>query len=146
MAEARTSSVRPLPELDERITGPFFEAAKRGELVIQRCGDCRTWIFYPQVFCHVCNSSALGWERVSGRGHVFSFTVVRHPLHAGFRDLLPLGVVLVELDDAPGVRLVSNLVDVPHSELAIGMPVEVTFRDVEGVTLPMFRRTMAAPK
>jgi uncharacterized OB-fold protein len=134
--------------MDERLTAPFFEAARRHELVIQRCADCRGWIFYPQVFCHLCHSRNLDWERVSGRGTVFSFTVVRHALHAGFASQLPLGVVLIDLDDAPGVRLVSNLVDVANEDIVIGMPVAVTFREIDGVTLPMFQRApvVSSPK
>ena len=135
---------RPLPYLDDPVTLPFFEAARRGEIVIPRCQECRTWVFYPQVYCHVCHSNRMEWERVSGKGTVYSYTEVMHPLHPGFAQALPLLVVLVDLDDAPGVRLVSNMVDCRYEDMRVGMPVTATFADVDGVVLPLFRKADAA--
>jgi uncharacterized OB-fold protein len=76
-------------------------------------------------------------ERVSGRGIVHSYTVTHFPL-PGYQP--PFAVVLVELEEQHGLRLVSNLVDVPPDEIEIGMAVEVVFEQVsDDVTLPLFR-------
>jgi hypothetical protein len=76
------------------------------------------------------------WVKLSGKGKVYSWTTVTHPVHPAFE--VPYAVVIVELDE--GVRLVSNIVDCKPEDLYIGMPVEVIFEDVtEEVTLPKFR-------
>ena len=77
---------------------------------------------------------------MSGRGRVFSYTIAHHPVHPALVDRVPYNIVLVELPDAGGVRLVSNLVDVPVEEVAVGLEVEVLFEDQGDVTLPRFRR------
>lgn len=136
---------RPLPSLNRPETRPFWEACQRGELMIQRCADCGTDIWYPQTICHHCNSWNIQWRKVSGRGTVYSWIVVRHPLHPYFADKLPFAVALVELDDAPGVRMTTNILDCPMDKIHIGMPVEVVFHKInDQVTLPYFRPVGAA--
>lgn len=131
---------RPLPFLDREDTRPYWEACQRNELVIQRCGDCRTWIWYPQEVCHLCNSWNIKWEKVSGRGRVFSWVVLRHPLHPWFADKLPLPVALVELEEAPSVRITTNIVDCPLERIHVGLPVEVVFQKInDQLTMPYFR-------
>jgi len=76
------------------------------------------------------------WVKVSGKGRVYSWTIVTRPVHPAFE--VPYAVVIVELDER--VRLVSNIVDCKPEDVYIGMPVEVTFEDVTGeITLPKFR-------
>jgi uncharacterized protein len=131
---------RPLPNLERPETRPYWEATRRHELVIQRCADCQGWIWYPQTVCHHCNSWNLGWEPVSGTGSVYSFVVVRHGLHPWFEARLPFVTALVELDDAPGVRLTAEIVGCPPEDVLVGMNVVVSFEDVDDqVTLPQFR-------
>ena len=128
---------RPLPQPDPE-TAFFWEAANRGELHILRCRNCGTYIHLPRPACRTCGSTDLAPERVSGRGTVHSYTVTHFPL-PGYEP--PFAVVLVELEEQPGLRLVSNLVDVRPDEIEIGMPVEVTFEPAaDGVMLPLFRR------
>jgi uncharacterized OB-fold protein len=128
---------RPLPEIDPE-TSFFWDATRRGELHILRCRRCGTYIHLPRPACRTCGSTDLGPERVSGRGVVHSFTVTHFPL-PGYEP--PFAVVLVELEEQQGLRLVSNLVDVAPDDVRIGMEVEVVFEQVaEDVTLPLFRR------
>ena len=119
-------------------TRPFWDACRRRELVIQRCAGCGAFRHPPSPVCWRCRSFAHGWVAVSGRGTVFSHAVV----HRAFLPELavPYTVVVVALDDAPGVRLVSNLIDATAEELRIGLPVEVVFDDIDAeVTVPRFR-------
>ncbi|MBM4405959.1 MAG: hypothetical protein FJ039_07245 [Chloroflexi bacterium] len=134
-------NTQPLPDVTRHETQPFWEGCRRGELMIQRCASCRTWIWYPQDVCHVCNAKDLGWERVSGKGKVFSWVLSRQALHPWFADKLPLIVALVELDDAPGVRFTTNILDCTPEQVKLGMPVSVVFQKInDQITLPYFKR------
>jgi hypothetical protein len=115
---------------------PFWEAARRHELVVQRCSGCGTLRFPARELCSTCLSRQAAWTRVSGRGVVFSFAVMHQAYHPAFE--VPYAVVVVQLDE--GVRMLTNLLAVGPGDVAIGMPVEVVFEDVTGeVTLPKFR-------
>ena len=116
---------------------PFFDGAKRHELRVQRCSACGTYRFPARAICSACLSTAAEWVRVSGRGDVFSFTVMHQVYHPGFAAEVPYAVVIVQL--AEGAKLISNLVGVPPHDVRIGMPVRVVFEDVnDEVTLPKF--------
>ena len=128
---------RPLPQSDPD-TAFFWEGTRERRLRILRCRSCGTYLHPPRSVCRACGGVDLAGDEVSGRGTVHSFTVTHFPL-PGFDP--PFAVVLVELEEQQGLRLVSNVVDVPPEDIEIGMPVEVTFEDVaEDVTLPLFRR------
>ena len=128
---------QPLPEISPEMA-PFWEAARAHRLVVQRCAGCGTLRFPARDICSRCLSRNADWAPVSGRGTVFSFAVMHQVYHPGFADAVPYAVVVVELEE--GVRMLSNMVDCPVHELAIGMPVEVVFDDVTPeVTLPKFR-------
>jgi uncharacterized OB-fold protein len=125
---------RPRPSLthDNRF---FFEGAKEGKLLIQRCSNCGTLRHPPRPACGVCRS--FEWEPIesSGRGTVYSFVVNHHPKVPAFD--YPLVVVLVELEE--GTRLVANIEGVTPETVAIGMQVEVGFETFDDeLTLPVF--------
>ncbi|MGH7933905.1 MAG: Zn-ribbon domain-containing OB-fold protein [Candidatus Binataceae bacterium] len=117
--------IKPLPK-PSPTSRPFWEAAKRHELTLQRCGGCRALVFYPRERCPQCFSDQLSWERVSGRGKVYSYTVVRRASTRSFADA-PYVLAIVELDE--GARMTTNVVAPPES-VKVGMPVTVVFDDV----------------
>ncbi|MFI5047248.1 MAG: Zn-ribbon domain-containing OB-fold protein [Acidimicrobiia bacterium] len=119
------------------LTQPFWDAAARRELSVQRCRACATHLFYPRYLCTTCGSDDLEWVTVSGRATVFTYTIARRPTHPGFDDLVPYVIAVVELDEGP--KLTTNIVDADLGQLAIGMRVVATFDDVDGVTLVDFR-------
>jgi len=128
---------KPLPEITP-VMRPFWEAARRHELVVQRCAACGTFRFPARDLCSRCLSREAEWALVSGRGAIFSWAVMHQVYHPGFADEVPYAVVVVELEE--GARLVSNLVGCPVGAIAAGLPVEVLFEDVTPeVTLPKFR-------
>ena len=131
----------PQPEPDSPDV-EFWEACTRHELVVQRCSDCGTFRHTPELICYNCHSFNYGWDMVSGKGTVYSHMNVVHPVHPAVREKVPFNVVLVELSDAPGIRMVGNVVDCPYEDIYIGMSVEVVFEDHpdEGVTLPFWKR------
>jgi uncharacterized OB-fold protein len=128
---------KPLPNITPEMA-PFFAAARRRELVVQRCDGCGTHRFPARDQCSGCLAREATWVTVSGRGTVFSFAVMHQVYHPGFAAEVPYAVVVVEL--AEGARVLSNLVACPVDAIRIGMPVEVVFEDVSpDVTLPKFR-------
>jgi uncharacterized OB-fold protein len=130
---------RPLPAPDDA-TRFYWEAAAEYRLVLQRCRSCAKLQYPPEICCVHCQAEDFEPFEVSGRGVIYSYSVVDRPLHTGFVDALPYVVVLVELADQPGLRILTNLVDVPEgASLSCGMPVEVVFEDRCGVVLPQFR-------
>ena len=93
----------------------------RGELRLQRCHECHTWRHPPRFRCAACGSVEFGWERASGRGHVFSWTITHRPVDPAFEP--PYAVVVVELEEGP--RLVGNLAGIELTELRLDLPVVV---------------------
>ncbi len=116
---------KPLPK-PTPTSRPFWEAARLHELSLQRCAACTAYIYYPRARCPHCFSDRLGWERVSGRGKVYSYTVVRRASSRSFADQ-PYVLAIVELNEGP--RMTTNIVAEPHN-VKVGMPVVVHFDDV----------------
>jgi uncharacterized protein len=117
---------------------PFWDGAREGRLLIQRCGDCQKHVFYPRVSCPHCFSQNLGWVQASGRGTVYSYTVVYNNAPSAFTCDVPYVVAVIQLDE--GVRMLSNVVECDLDRLGCDMPVEVTFERLnEEFTLPKFR-------
>lgn len=133
-----TANSRPLPRITPD-NEPFWEAARRHELRLQKCDDCgRIW-WPPGPVCPDCLGERYTWAPVSGRGTVSSFVVFHKAWFPAFANETPYAVVQVELEEGP--RLTANLVDVPPAEIRVGLPVTVVFDDVTAeVTIPRFRR------
>lgn len=133
---------KPLPAINED-SEPYWEACRRGELRLQRCRGCGHLRFPPSLLCPRCLGDQAEWEKLSGRGHIYTFIVVHRPLHPAFFSEAPYNVAIVELEEGP--RLHTNIVGCPNEALSIGMPVEVVFEKVDDeVTLPKFRPRQAA--
>jgi uncharacterized OB-fold protein len=133
-----TPGVRPMPVVDDRDTGGFFEAAARGELAIRMCNGCDAVLHVPVAYCHRCGSWDGRWQTVAGTGRLYSSTVVAHQVHPAFP--VPYTVVLVELDDHPEARLVGQVPG--RLDLVAGQPMEVWFEAVsDNVVLPQWRPT-----
>ena len=128
----------PLPELDD-LHGEFYAHCKNHALHFQCCDDCGAWRHVPREMCAECGSWSWSWQPSSGRGKVFTWTVVARPMHPAFVDACPYAPVVVEMEE--GVRLLSEVVDVAPEDLEIDMAVEVQYDDVTGeVTLPKFKK------
>lgn len=126
---------RPLPI---PVTRPFWDALARGEVLLQHCAACGTWVYYPRIRCPHCLSDDLPWERVRGTGTVYTFTIGRQPTHPAFADDVPQLIAVVELDEGP--RLTTTLVEVAPEDIVVGMAVEPVFdAGDDGITLLRFR-------
>lgn len=125
-----------IPEVTP-LTAPYWEAAARGELLLQECSDCGRCWHPPQPCCPSCQGFEYVWRPTQGGGVVYSFTIVHHATHLAFNDKIPYLVALIELPE--GVRIVSTVRNCPISEVRVGMPVRVMFRDSgAGIVLPEF--------
>lgn len=132
---------KPLPGLDG-LTKEFFGFCKQHAIHFQQCKTCGTFRHVPREICAECNSFEWEWVKSSGKGTVYTWTVVNRALHPAFHDpeqKVPMAPVVVEMEE--GVRLLANMLDCPPEELKIGMPVVIAYEDVTAeVTLPRFRR------
>ena len=127
---------KPRPQLRGE-EAPFYGAAADGRLVLQRCPSCERIVFYPRTLCPHCHHGTPDWIDASGRGRVYSFSVLHRAGSPGFEANVPYVVALVDLEE--GVRMLANLVNVPPEEVEIGMPVSVTFeRRAEDFVVPQF--------
>jgi len=117
--------IKPLPK-PSPASLPFWEAARRHELKLQHCAKCEAFVYYPRYRCPTCFSEDLEWRPVSGRGKVYSYTVVRRASTRSFGDG-PYVLAIVELEEGP--RITTNIV-APPEQVRVEMPVAVYFDDV----------------
>ncbi|WJV48068.1 Zn-ribbon domain-containing OB-fold protein [Streptomyces flavofungini] len=135
------------PVLDDD-GAPFWTYAARGELRVQACAEdaCGELRFPPRPCCPHCHSFDTTWRRMSGKGRIWSYVIPHPPLLPAYAALCPYNAILVELTDAPRIRLVGNLVtkagDPPDSvapeRLRIGARVQVVFAERDGIVLPQW--------
>lgn len=129
---------RPLPAIDE-LSRPFWEAAHQQQLVVQRCRECHYFNHPPRTVCDVCQSQQLAFEPVSGKGSIYSFSVMHQKNIAGFENQIPYLNIIVELDEQPRLFMVANLPGSERNKIKIGGRVEVYFEKVnEEISLPQF--------
>lgn len=130
---------KPLPVPDE-LTSPFWAAAREQRLLVQRCKSCGHFNHPPRGQCDICVSEDLEFREVSGRGKVYSYTLMYQRNVPGFENELPYLNVAVELEEQPDLVLITNLVDATPEGVKIGDPVEVVYQRVnDEITLPQFR-------
>lgn len=110
----------------------YWEGLAAAELRAQRCRKCRTWQWAPEWICHACLSFDLAFEAAPPRGRIYSWERIWHPVHPALRQAVPYLVVLVELPEAGGIRMVGNLLGPPEQEVTIGAPVEAVFERHDG--------------
>jgi uncharacterized OB-fold protein len=140
----RRPDLRLVPTLTPEST-PFWTGGRNGELLIMRCRGCGRFFHPPAPICWRCRSTDVAPEAVSGRATVAAYTVNRQPWIPGFEP--PYLVAMVELDEEPDVRLITNVVDIAAEEVDVGLVVEVFFEDWTApsgeedttVWIPLFR-------
>ncbi len=109
----------------------YWQAANDGKLLVKLCESCNETHFYPRAICPGCMSDNTVWQEASGKGRIYSYSVMR-------RADPPYAIAYVTLD--VGVTMLTNIVDADFDALSVDMPVEVTFRKTEGgQALPVFR-------
>jgi hypothetical protein len=122
---------RPTP-----LSKPHWDGCQKGVLRVQRCRDCGEHVFIPEPLCTSCQGQNLEWVDTTGRGTVYSYTVVHRPQRPEFQ--VPYTVAIIEMEE--GWHMLTNLVEIAPEDVEIGMKVEVVFeKRSEEITLPYFR-------
>jgi uncharacterized protein len=139
MAEAILK--KPLPAITSEAK-PFWEAAAQNKLLMQRCRDCRAYVWTPRPSCYECGSERLAWMELSGKGQIYSFTVIRQVVgraaSKAFEADVPYVVAWVTLEEGP--RMTANVIGCPVENVAIGMHVIVQFEQQSPeIWLPKFK-------
>lgn len=134
--ETRPRGTLPLPVPDED-TQPFWDYCREGELRAQRCTSCGRLRYPPRPTCPQCGSTDVEWQRLSGRGKVFTYAISHQAIHPALEGRVPFTTLIVELEE--GLRMTSNLVE-GSGPVEIGTAVEVVFERVnDEITLPRFK-------
>jgi uncharacterized OB-fold protein len=132
-----------LPDPDPD-TEPFWDAAREHRLLIRRCNACGRPYFYPRPFCPACWSEDVSWLEASGNATLYTWSVVYVNDLPPFSDRVPYVAAIVDLEEGP--RLMTNVVDCAVEDLAAGMALRVTYREISEdppVTIPVFRPARA---
>ncbi len=122
-----------------KLTRPYWDAAARSELAIQRCLACRCWIHFPEPRCPRCGAADLAFEPVSGRGHVETFSIIYKSFVPAFADRVPYAIAWIGLVEQQGLRVFGNVTGCAPGAIRVGMPVEVWFETRDGMAIPNFR-------
>ncbi|MBK6663565.1 MAG: Zn-ribbon domain-containing OB-fold protein [Thermoflexaceae bacterium] len=132
-----TPYTKPLPDPNP-VTRPFWDAAREHRLRLQRSRKTGTYIHYPRAVSPFGADDELTWEDVSGRGHVWSYTVARRATAPQFEADVPYVIAIVELEEGP--HMTANIIGCDPDTVRVGLPVEAAFVDVTPeVTLVQFR-------
>ena len=135
----KAMGVKPVPVADD-LSRPYWDAARKHELRIQRCAACGNYQHPPRTSCEQCHASTFDWPALSGRGVIYSFIVDHRMMTPGFPE--PYVVAQVNPVEARRntVRITTNIRGCELEDVYIDMAVEVLFEDVNPeVTLPQFR-------
>ena len=124
----------PVPDHE---SAEFWRRVATHRFAVQQCAACRRLRFYPRALCPECLDSRFEWLEVTGRGTLYSFTVCHRPASEAFAGREPYLVALVDLEE--GIRVMANLLDCAPERARVGMPVVLTYEDVDGTTLYQFK-------
>ena len=118
----------PAPRAEnDGLSEPYWTAAAKEQLLVQRCNQCGQWQWGPEWICHNCLSFDVGWQEVEAHGVIFSWERSHHPVHAALREHGPYIAVLVELPHAGNVRMLGNLLGDPLQDVRVGAHVQAVF-------------------
>ena len=131
----------PVPAKPQpRITpwaAPLWEGCAQGKLTLPYCDKCEACFYYPRRWCPQCFNQDLSWQEVSGKGKVYSFSVIHQAPMASYQGDVPYVLAVIELQEGP--RMMTNVVNCRVEDVSVEMPVEVTFEERGDMTIPQFQ-------
>jgi uncharacterized protein len=120
----------------------FWDGTSQGELLFQQCKDCGNKMYPARIYCTNCMSQNVGWEKASGKGKIYSYSVAYEYPPARVAAFLKTPYIIALVDLEEGVRMVTNIEDCKPEDVKIGLDVKVKFVDIgQGVVLPKFKPT-----
>ena len=118
--------MKPSPVPDE-VSKPFWDACNEGRLVVQSCTEC-VWLQHPpQKACASCGSENMEFKQMSGRGKIHGYLISHDSRVMMLQEIQPFNLAVIELEDAPEIKMLSHLPGVPTDEIPVGAAVEVEF-------------------
>lgn len=131
-----TIPAKPLPKMTPG-AAHYWQSATREQFVLPHCKACDKAFFYPRVWCPQCLGQDLDWINASGRGVIYSFSVVHQAPFPAYRGDVPYVLAVIELAEGP--RMMANVLHCDPDTVRVGMPVEVTFEDRGEMKIPQFQ-------
>lgn len=131
---------KPIP-LKTQDNKPYWDAADEHKLKLQRCNSCKEYSHPPGPSCTKCGSTDMIWEDFGSevKGKVYSYIIGYRPFLPGFQDDIPLVIAQMELEEAPGVLIIGNVLECDSEDVEIGMPVQMIWKDItEDRALPQW--------
>ncbi len=126
-----------LPTIDDE-TRPFWDGCSQGMLRIKRCLACRKVFHYPRPFCPTCWSDDVEWFTASGRGTVYTYSIVHVNDLPPWAERVPYIAAIVELEEGP--RIMTNVIECAFDDVRCGLPVEVSFKEhADELFIPVFK-------
>ena len=127
---SNTHCPKPTP-LEDPDQQPYWDAANRAELALQKCESCGEFVHPPGPGCPWCGGADLAWVSIGTNviGTVYSFIIVHRAFLPSFVEDVPYVVALVDVDGAPGVRITANVIGVDPGDVSIGMPARMFWEE-----------------
>jgi uncharacterized protein len=120
-------------------SAPFWDAAREHRLAFARCVKCGRYRYPAGPFCGTCVTQDIEWVTSAGKATLYTFTIVRHGVTPDLLGATPYVLAVVDIDDAPGVRMLTNVVGCDFDALQVGDALTIYWHDTEGgVTIPRF--------
>lgn len=123
------------PDNPGMLTTKFWDEARNERLVRPVCGRCNTSFFSPQILCPKCQSGKWEFQKSTGKGSIYSYTIIHRPPD----DDYPKPYIIIDVELEEGWRMYSRLIDCSPSEVRIGQTVKVAFQVFKGKMLPFFK-------
>jgi uncharacterized OB-fold protein len=115
----------------------FWDGAQDHQVLLQRCRSCGYMWHPPGPRCPRCRLVEWEWRPATGKGSVYTYTVLRYAAHSAFAESVPYNVALVELVEGP--RILSTIRRCPLSGLRVALAVDLAFEEaVDGFVFPVF--------
>ena len=131
------SAAKPLPRVNET-TRPYWDGARAGRLLLQRCRACTSFVHYPRAWCPRCWKTDLEWVESQGKGRVVTFTIVHQAPFESYAGDVPYVLAVVRLDEGP--QMMTNIVGIEPARVCVDLRVAVVFEErAGGFRVPQFR-------
>ncbi len=133
---ATTPPAKPQPRITD-CAAPYWQHAKDNKLDLPYCGECDASFYYPRLWCPACFNQDISWKQLSGKGTVYSYSVIYQSPLPSYQEDLPYVLAIIELDEGP--RMMANVLNCDVDKVRVDMAVEVVFEARGDMKIPQFQ-------